>query len=252
MERKLAQQHECLGLPPKEVRAALLKIPAAAAVLQRVNRYFLRKIRQEIHCSHWKYHSDEALSIQYKYDMEQVLQESSDINMTFLAKPIMTEERCNIVFADNDMLQWAKRFMGNRTLLLDTTFGLNRQGYALLTALVVDEHGCGLPVMYAILKNESEEEFTHALNAFKLAVNDGVPDSSIMPATVMTDFSKAEKNALRCGPDHENLNFNHSLDFKVSLSLFEQHALSATSGWCSRMQSKVFAFSTCARRGLRN
>jgi hypothetical protein len=80
---------------------------------------------------------------------------------------------------------------------MDTTFGVNRLGYPLLVVMVVDEHGCGLPICFAILKHQSEEEFHHALSQLDMKLNKGNKPGRIKPASYMTDCDKAEINALR-------------------------------------------------------
>lgn len=124
--------------------------------------------------------------------MEDAIREAdgSKTCMSFLAEPILSEECCNIV------LECARTYMPGRVLLMDTTFGTNNLGYKLLTALVADDHGCGLPVVFAILKNENQVEFTHAIQAFKEAVTRDSTGSTFDPHTVLTDFDWAEKNAV--------------------------------------------------------
>ena len=116
----------------------------------------------------------------------------------FLSQPVLEggeNGRCNIVFAAPDQLDWALQYMPKRPLLTDTTFGTNKLGYSLLTALVIDDHGCGLPVVWAIIRSENEQEFEHSFSAFKNAMHSKSAESD--PGTLMTDCSNAEKNGLR-------------------------------------------------------
>jgi hypothetical protein len=95
------------------------------------------------------------------------------------------------------MLEWAEQFFPNRILIMDTTFGVNRLGFPLLVVMAVDEHGCGLPICFAILKHQSELEFHHALSQSDTQLNKGFNSAEIKPASYMTDCDKADINALK-------------------------------------------------------
>jgi hypothetical protein len=116
----------------------------------------------------------------------------------FVCKPILQPDRTNIVLANKTMLEWAEQFLTNRVLIMDTTFGVNRLGYPLLVVMAVDEHGCGLPICFAILKHQSELEFHHALSQLDMKLNRDCNSALIKPASYMTDCDKAEINALKC------------------------------------------------------
>jgi hypothetical protein len=110
----------------------------------------------------------------------------------------------NIVLANSVMLEWARKFLPGRVLVMDTTFGMNVLGYPLLVVMVVDDHGSGLPIAFAILKHQTEQEFFHALHHLHQKINSMAGcshvvrnDPVIKPACYMTDCDKAEINALR-------------------------------------------------------
>lgn len=117
----------------------------------------------------------------------------------FICKPILESDRTNIVLANDVMLGWARAYLPNRVLVVDTTFGVNVLAYPLLVVMVVDEHGCGLLIAASILKHQSELEFYHALTQLDLTINEGRV-VLIKPACYMTDCDKAEINALRYAP----------------------------------------------------
>lgn len=90
---------------------------------------------------------------------------------------------------------------------------------------LVDEHGCGLPVLFAIIKNDSAEEFAHALRAFDAALDKGHSPGQFKPATVMTDKSEADRKVVRCEfllaawNAHESSEFNgHPFVVQANLS----------------------------------
>ena len=96
------------------------------------------------------------------------------------------------MFVHPGMLKWGREHMGNNVLMLDTMFRLNKLGYSLLTPLVVDNHGVGLPVLFAIMKKEDQAGFAQVLRAMDTALNEGPEAGNIKP-----DKCEAERNAAR-------------------------------------------------------
>jgi MULE transposase domain len=115
----------------------------------------------------------------------------------FVCEPILREDRVNIVLANSTMLKWARQYLPGRVLVMDTTFGMNKLGYPLLVVMVIDDHGCGLPIAFGILKHQSELEFLHALQQLDLKVNECNNVEAVKPASYMTDCDKAEIKALK-------------------------------------------------------
>ncbi len=92
---------------------------------------------------------------------------SADANFTFNAAnwtlfQLAIMKRCNV--------ENAVRFGHGRPLIMDATFGTNREKMPLITLLVVDDHGNGVPIAWGIISQEK----TEAIAAFLKAVRQRV------------------------------------------------------------------------------
>jgi hypothetical protein len=65
--------------------------------------------------------------------LESALQYERDGEMEriFLIEPLLQADDVLIVMANDSMLDWARKFVHGRVLVMDTTFGLDRLGYSL-------------------------------------------------------------------------------------------------------------------------
>jgi hypothetical protein len=128
--------------------------------------------------------------------LESALQYERDVEMEriFLIEPLLQADDVLIVMANDSMLDWARKFVHGRVLVMDTTFGLDRLGYSLCALMTIDDQGKGLPVALSIMKWETTESFERILRSFDEAVNINRDASErIVPAAIMTDDSGAER-----------------------------------------------------------
>jgi hypothetical protein len=129
--------------------------------------------------------------LQYHLDGE------GDFECFFAAKPILAGDVV-IVLCSPQMREWAHKYMHDRVMLMDSTFGTNKHGYSLFAIMAASDQGTGVPVCFMITKSESTESIATALEQFRNFLDDGrAEDKLIRPATTLTDDSDAEQGAIR-------------------------------------------------------
>jgi hypothetical protein len=77
---------------------------------------------------------------------------------------------------------------------VDCTFGITRYGYAVFTITGMDSAFRGVPLAFAILSGEAEEDFVAALQAWRDRARKQRP--GFQPSVFLTDDSQAEQNAI--------------------------------------------------------
>lgn len=148
--------------------------------------------------------------------MQHAMDKDGSVEPWFLTEPRYGENLV-IPLANETMLQWARKFVGGRVLVMDTTFGTNIKGYSLLALLAIDDSGSGLPVALALLRKEDESSFAFVLEALDKRLNPGAPlqhrhaaDTTphtapvCRPAAVLMDDSNAEQAAAKCASSTKN------------------------------------------------
>lgn len=118
-------------------------------------------------------HSLESISLDCSGQASSV--RSADGSFTFNAEnwtlfELAFMKECNV---DN-----AIRFGHGRPLLMDATFGTNREKFPMITLLAVDEHGNGLPIAWSVISQERTEAIAAFLQAVRQRVC-SVPLSSL-------------------------------------------------------------------------
>ncbi|CAL8465892.1 g5428 [Coccomyxa elongata] len=112
---------------------------------------------------------------------------SADANFTFNADnwtlfQLAFMKTCNV---DN-----AVHFGHGRPLIMDATFGTNREKMPLITLLVVDDHGNGVPIAWGIISQEKTEAIAAFLKAVRQRVRQEQPDWD--PSCILVDACAAE------------------------------------------------------------
>jgi hypothetical protein len=99
-----------------------------------------------------------------------------------------------IVISTPNMQEWTVRFAHDRPVSVDCTFGITRYGYAVFTITGMDDAFRGVPLAFAILNGEKEEDFVAVLKAWRDHARKRRPD--FQPSVFLSDDSAAEQNAI--------------------------------------------------------
>ncbi|KAK9903370.1 hypothetical protein WJX75_003957 [Coccomyxa subellipsoidea] len=117
---------------------------------------------------------------------------SADANFTFNADnwtlfQLAFMKKCNV--------ENATRFGHGKPLIMDATFGTNREKMPLITLLVVDDHGNGVPIAWGIISQERTEAIAAFLEAVRQRVRQEQPDWD--PSCILVDACAAEIAAIQ-------------------------------------------------------
>jgi hypothetical protein len=105
------------------------------------------------------------------------------------------EDRVRVVVATPNMQQWTLKYGHDKPVSVDCTFGITRYGYAVFTITGMDDTQRGVPLAFAILAGEGEEDFAAVLKAVRDHARKQCPDWS--PSVFLSDDSQAEQNAIK-------------------------------------------------------
>jgi hypothetical protein len=100
--------------------------------------------------------------------------------------PNQTLPFCSIIMTDAGVI--ALREWGQTAAFMDTTYGVNKYGYAFTALIVKDSHSNHWPVAYMFHENETAEEFTTFLQKIK---ERAARDNVNLPEFIFTDISTA-------------------------------------------------------------
>ena len=78
----------------------------------------------------------------------------------------------------------AIRFGHGRPLIMDATFGSNREKFPLFTLLAVDDHNNGVPIAWAIISQERTEAIAAFLGAVRQRVRVVLASKFVITAAV--------------------------------------------------------------------
>lgn len=84
----------------------------------------------------------------------------------FAGMPVLTDDVV-ITLCTDTMLDWARSFLHNGPLMMDSTFGTNKVGCSLFIVLTMSPFGSGLPVCYFIAKREPTDSIATGLRQFR-------------------------------------------------------------------------------------
>lgn len=91
-----------------------------------------------------------------------------------------------------DQLEYLLQFGCGRAICMDSTHGTNPYDFHLITVMVIDDFGEGIPVAFMICNREDET----ALQAFLSSIKHRIPESeSFAPSYLMTDDAPQYHNA---------------------------------------------------------
>lgn len=110
---------------------------------------------------------------------------------------LATEAIVRVPFALGIMTaaQFSELIKNPGTVMMDTTFGVNRYGFELGTLSLINEFANGFPFAHAILQSTTAEELAKFLSAVKTKVSPKLP-TAWQPAFII-DMSFAEVNAIK-------------------------------------------------------
>ena len=100
--------------------------------------------------------------------------------------PDQTVPFCSIIMTDVGVT--ALREWGQTAAFMDTTYGVNKYGYAFTALIVKDSHSNHWPVAYMFHENETAVEFTTFLQKIK---ERAAKDNVNLPKFIFTDISTA-------------------------------------------------------------
>jgi hypothetical protein len=105
-----------------------------------------------------------------------------------------------LVVATPQMTDACLRLGLDRPLFMDATHGTVKYGHKLVTILVLDEHGKGVPVAWGVLERERAEDYTKLLQVVRDEVlrKAAVAGITWQPSCMLTDDAAAEHAATRC------------------------------------------------------
>jgi hypothetical protein len=104
--------------------------------------------------------------------------------------PNQTQPFCSIIMTDAGVT--ALREWGQTTAFMDTTYGVNKYGYAFTALIVKDSHSNHWPVAYMFHEDETSVEFTTFLQKIK---ERAARDNVHLPQFIFTDISTAGKHS---------------------------------------------------------
>jgi hypothetical protein len=104
-------------------------------------------------------------------------------------------DRVHIVISNPNMQAWTLRFAHDRPVSVDCTFGITRYGYAVFTITGMDDASNGVPLAFAMLNSDAEEDFVAALRAWRGKARKHRPE--FQPSVFLSDDSQAEQNAIK-------------------------------------------------------
>jgi hypothetical protein len=103
--------------------------------------------------------------------------------------------RVRIVLSAPNMQAWTLRFAHDRPVSVDCTFDITRYGYAVFTITGMDGASRDVPLAFAVLNSEAEEDFVASLQAWRDQVRKHRPE--FQPSVFLSDDSQAEQNAIK-------------------------------------------------------
>lgn len=114
----------------------------------------------------------------------------------------LTPGQLRLVVATTQMTDACLRYGLDRPLFMDATHGTVKYGYKLVTILVLDQMGKGVPVAWGVLEHESAEDYTKLLEVVRDEVlrKAALAGKAWQPSCMLTDDAKAEHAATRCAP----------------------------------------------------
>lgn len=105
-----------------------------------------------------------------------------------------------VVISTPAMLGAAIKWGSARPVFMDATHGVIKYGYKLVTLLVMDDHGKGVPVAWGFLEHERAEDYETFLAAVNSECVRRAAARSLVwrPSCILTDDAPAEHKAARC------------------------------------------------------
>jgi hypothetical protein len=104
--------------------------------------------------------------------------------------PNQTQPFCSVIMVDAGVT--ALREWGQTAAFMDTTYGVNKYGYAFTALVVKDSHCNHWPVAYMFHENETAVEFSTFLQKIK---ERAAKDDVNMPKFIFTDICNAGKQS---------------------------------------------------------
>ena len=95
----------------------------------------------------------------------------------------------------DDMRAAALKYGHNNVVCIDATFATNHLKFPLYTALVVDDHGNGIPIFEVLSESTAQPAVTEWMVAYKQYIHTFQADWR--PSCHMADDAQAEINAIR-------------------------------------------------------